>query len=44
MVPDEKVSGKLYSAEEEEGPIIFLFSWDEKDSLKSDFSNPVDFK
>jgi hypothetical protein len=44
MASDEKVSGILYSVEEEEGAVIFLSSWGEKDSLKSDFSNPVDFK
>ena len=44
MASDERVSGILYSAEEEGGLDVFLFSWDENDSLRPDLSNPVDFR
>jgi hypothetical protein len=44
MASEEKVSEILRSGRGDKAPIIFPVSWDEKDSAKSDLSNPVDFK
>jgi hypothetical protein len=44
MASEEKVSGILYSGGGEGGLVIFLVSRDEKESSRSDLSNPVDFK